>query len=198
MLEALKQIDTEWFLWINGHHCTVLDWTMWTLSQHWCFAIVLVAAAVPLLIERFRLSPFSISISRRWWLTILAITLCFLIADQGSVHLFKETVARLRPCHALDDVYMFRTGCGGQYGFVSSHAANAFAVITFITLCRRKALTTTLLLFWGVAVCYSRIYLGKHYPGDLLCGAFFGMVIGLIVWHLTRYFEKKLHFDETK
>lgn len=190
MLETLKQIDTQWFLWINSHHNTVLDWTMWTLSQHWFWLVVLVAAFGMLTL---RYEP------RRWWMVLIAIVLCFLLADQGSVHLFKDTVERLRPCHVLDDVRMFHTHCGGQYGFVSSHAANAFAIATFLVLrYRRRPLAGILLLLWAVATCYSRAYLGKHYPGDLVCGALFGTIIGLIVWWIVSLVEKKLPSGETK
>ena len=201
MIETLKEIDTQWFLWINGHHCTAMDWTMWVLSQHWFFAAVLVLAFFALTTRSFQLSPFTFHIEKRWWFVLLAIGLCFLLADQGSVQLFKNTVGRLRPCHALDDVYMFRTGCGGKYGFVSSHAANAFAIVTFLWMRYKKkwsvdsgkwAVRITLigLLVWALATCYSRAYLGKHYPGDLICGALFGIVVGLIVWWLCGLIEK--------
>jgi undecaprenyl-diphosphatase len=191
MLDYLQQIDTEWFLWVNSHHNTVMDWTMWVLSQHWFFAAVLLMAFG---LTTLRTEP------RRWWLVLAAIGLCFLLADQGSVQLFKNTVCRLRPCHAIEDVRMFRTGCGGQYGFVSSHAANAFAIVTLLWLRYRRTATWTVvvMLLWALATCYSRAYLGKHYPGDLLCGALFGIVVGLIVWWLLSLVEKKLHKCETK
>lgn len=183
MLDALQQTDTNWFLWVNSHHTTALDWVMWVLSQHWCFAAVLLLAFG---LTTLRIEP------RRWWLVLLAVGACFLLADQGSVHLFKNTVGRLRPCHALEDVRMFRTGCGGQYGFVSSHAANAFAIATFLWMrYRRNAkVTLALLALWAFATCYSRAYLGKHYPGDLVCGALFGILVGLIVWWLAATIEK--------
>ena len=190
MLETLKHIDTLWFLWVNSHHTTALDWVLWTLSQHWCWAVVLLLAFG---LVTLRHEP------RRWWLVLAGIVLCFLLADQGSVHLFKETVGRLRPCHALDDVRMFRTHCGGQYGFVSSHAANAFAIITFLIMrYRKRTVACILLTLWAVATCYSRVYLGKHYPGDVICGALFGIIIGLVVWWLSRWIEKKLLKGETK
>ena len=199
MIETLKDIDTQWFLWINSHHNTALDWVLWTLSQHWSWAVVLIIAFFALTTKTFHLSPFTFHLEKRWWLVIVGIVLCFLLADQGSVHLFKETVGRLRPCHALEEVRMFRTHCGGQYGFVSSHAANAFAIVTFLVLRYRKQTWACLLLFlWAVATCYSRAYLGKHYPGDLLCGALFGALIGLIVWWLSTLVEKKLRRSETK
>lgn len=192
MLETLKEIDTQWFLWINSHHTTALDWTMWSLSQHWSWLVVIVLA---FLLLTLRQEP------RRWWLVLAAIGLCFLLADQGSV-LIKDTVCRLRPCHALEDVRMFRTHCGGQYGFVSSHAANAFAVALFFVLRYWKRLKRQwpllLLIVWALATSYSRAYLGKHYPGDLVCGAILGCIIALIVWWLTDTIEKKLRKSETK
>ncbi len=192
MLETLKEIDTQWFLWINSHHTTALDWTMWTLSQHWSWAVVIVLAFVLLTLRK---EP------RRWWLVAVGVVLCFLLADQGSV-LIKDTVCRLRPCHALEDVRMFRTHCGGQYGFVSSHAANAFAVALFFVLRYWKRLKRQwpllLLIVWALATSYSRAYLGKHYPGDLVCGAILGCIIALIMWWLTDTIEKKLRKSETK
>ena len=190
MLETLKNLDTQWFLWINSHYNTPLDWVMWTLSQRWSWAVVLLLAFGLLTLRK---EP------KRWWLVLAGVVFCFLLADQGSVHLFKETVCRLRPCHALDSVRMFHTRCGGQYGFVSSHAANAFAIVTFLVLrYGRFPWATVLLTLWALATCYSRAYLGKHYPGDLICGALFGVVIGLIVSWIDLWIEKKFIKHETK
>ena len=186
-------MDTQWFLWVNSHHSTAMDWVMWTLSQHWSMGVV-IAAAYCLLALRYE--------PRRWWIALLGIALCFLLADQGSVHLFKNTVCRLRPCHVLEDVQMFQTHCGGQYGFVSSHAANAFAVGLFLILRYWKKVKSQwalmLMMLWAVLVCYSRPYLGKHYPGDVICGAIFGIIIALIVWWIMNVIEKKFYKSETK
>lgn len=198
MIERLNEIDTQWFLWVNGHQCTAMDWVMWTLSQHWSWAVVIVLAFVFLTLRR---EP------RNWWIVLTGVAVCFLLADQGSVHLFKDTVCRLRPCHALEEVRMFHTNCGGQYGFISSHAANAFAIAMFLWLRYqhweghsnwRALIGPICLVLWAFATSYSRAYLGKHYPGDLICGALFGIVIGALVWLIVRMIEKKLHKNETK
>ena len=95
---------------------------------------------------------------------------------------------------------MFREGCGGQYGFISSHAANAFAIAVFILLkyWKRNRVVPLCMMVWAVLTCYSRVYLGKHYPGDLLCGALFGVLVAFVVHYVTLWTEKKLAKNETK
>ena len=193
-----NQIDTDLFLWINQHHCTIADWVLWVASQSWSWGIVLLLA---FLLTTLRHEP------RRWWLVLIGIALCFLLADRTSV-IIKELVCRPRPCHALGNVRMFRTSCGGPYGFVSSHAANVFALAMFLTLRYRSSLTHShrnhnvfapkkhrgvlfpvMIFLWAAVVGYSRPYLGKHYPGDVLCGALLGMLLGLIVFLLIQIID---------
>lgn len=191
MLKTLKEVDTSLFLWVNSHHNMVLDWVLWILSQWWCWAALLVLFFG---LTTLRREP------RKWWFMLAGIGLCFLVADQTSVHLLKETVCRLRPCHALEEVRMFRTHCGGQYGFVSSHAANAFALLTLFFMRYRKSDKWTLLAMalWAIGTCYSRVYLGKHYPGDIAGGALLGIIVGLIVYVVATTIEKKIKKNETK
>lgn len=182
MLERINNIDAALLLWINSHHSTALDWVMWTLSQHWSWAVVLLLFFGLVTLRR---EP------QQWWLVLAAVVLCFVLADQGS-GLIKGLVCRPRPCHALENVRMFRTSCGGQYGFVSSHAANAFAIVTFFWLRYRRhhRIGTALMLVWAMAVCYSRAYLGKHYPGDLLGGAVLGVAMGALVFWISKKIKK--------
>lgn len=192
MFETLNNIDTQLFYIVNSHHSTVMDWVMWFLSSRWSWLLVLVAAYLCVAFMHDK---------NRWWLPLVAIGLCFLLSDRGSVMLFKDTICRLRPCHALPDVHLFREGCGGQYGFVSSHASNAFALLTFFWLRYRRThlrVVPICMFIWALVMCYSRIYLGKHYPGDILSGALFGMLVGWFVWYLTNIFEKKFPKCETK
>ena len=175
------QHDIDLFYWINSHHTPWLDWVMWVASQPWSWAIVLVTAIVYMAVHQ-----------KRWqWLWILAgIGLCFLLSDRISVLCFKDVFCRLRPCHALENVRMFRTSCGGAYGFVSSHAANVFALALFLSLWHRKKGFSILLFLWAILVCYSRPYLGKHYPGDVICGAALGLIVGLVVFFIVQYAGK--------
>ena len=198
----LVQTDTDLFLWINQHHCTAADWILWVASQSWSWAIVLV---VTIVFTTLRHEP------RRWWLVLLGIVLCFLLADRTSVFI-KYLVCRPRPCHALENVRMFRTTCGGAYGFVSSHAANVFSLAMFLVLryCRSLShsrilqrdntpyhkchcLFPILIFLWACIVGYSRPYLGKHYPGDVICGGILGLLIGLCVYLVIQLIDNISH-----
>lgn len=190
MIEALSEFDTKAFLFLNGLQCDALDWPMWVVSQHWSWAIVLVAAYAAMTLRK---EP------RNWWLVLAAGGLCFLLADQGA-NLIKNWVCRPRPCQVLEDFNHFHTECGVSFSFISNHAANAFALAIFLFLRYRKQMKTLpiIMFVWAFLTSYSRIYLGKHYPGDILCGALFGILVGWFVWWLIKYFEKKFLKNETK
>lgn len=187
-MDRLLTWDTDALVWINSHNSPALDWIMWIASQPWSWTIVF-SIAIGLLTLRYE--------PRRWWVVLLALIFCILLGDRISVMAFKDVFQRLRPCHVIDNLHMFRTGCGGQYGFVSSHAANIFSLVTFIVVryttpksdfsVKHKWLVALPLVLWALLVCYSRPYLGKHYPGDVLCGALLGILIGLAVHFLTRW-----------
>lgn len=139
----------------------------------------------------------------KWRLLILApfVTLLVISSDQISVHLFKDVFMRLRPCHnplIADLVHTVNNHCGGQYGFVSSHAANTFALACFVGLVLKNHFKWMLpfMLSWAAIVSYSRIYLGVHYPGDILGGALLGTLIGVLIfkalWYTNNSFNLKL------
>ena len=135
---------------------------------------------------------------RGWWI-LLAIALVVLCSDQLSAHVCKPLFHRLRPCFNPDLeglIHLPRGLAGGKYGFVSSHAANTFAVASFLTPALRKSYRSIgwWLYGWALLSSYSRIYLGLHYPGDILAGAALGILIGLILWKLTQLFFKH-HLD---
>lgn len=181
-MSEIITFDTAAFYWINHHFNPVADWVFWVSSQHWAWACVLIVAFC---LTTLRREP------SKWWLVLMGILLCFLLSDRISVLCFKDVFQRLRPCQSLEDVRMFRTSCGGLYGFVSSHAANVFALALFLSLRFRKRgvhpwLFTTLMFLWAAVVGYSRPYLGKHYPGDVVCGALVGLIIGLVVYGIVQ------------
>ena len=189
LMSDLEQLDTSLFLWINRHHSEATDWVLWVASQGWSWIVVILLAFS---LTTLRREP------RRWWLVLAGIGLCFLLADRISVLCFKDVFCRLRPCQTIEGVRMFRTSCGGLYGFVSSHAANVFALAMFLSLRFRNKghhgwMFTLLIFLWAIVVCYSRPYLGKHYPGDVVCGAALGLCIGAVVYFAIQGIEKLIY-----
>ena len=176
MINQLKAFDTTLFLYLNGKHHALLDPIMYYASNKlfWLpFYLVLVYLIIPIFKKR---SIF----------VLLAIGLLILITDQTASHLLKNTVQRLRPSHEpalMGQIYLNNGGPGGQYGFVSSHAANAFALATFLALLlpKRFHFLKYILFFWAILVAYSRIYNGVHYPGDVLVAAVLGGAFGWIM-----------------
>ncbi len=185
MLSTLIDLDTQLFLFLNGLHNEAFDSIMAWISGKttwWPFYLLLL---------------LYLGWTRRWQLVpiIFFIALVVTLADQTSVHLFKEVFERLRPCHepALKEaVHIVNGRCGGMYGFVSSHAANTFAVAMLLLLIQRKRWFTALMLTWAAIVSYSRIYLGVHYPGDVLGGAVLGVLCGLLVYLLFSWTVQQL------
>ena len=181
-METLEALDRAAFLAINGWHAPWADGPMLVVSEMstW-FPLYLVFL---FLIQR--------RFDRRglWW-AIPVLGLMILCSDKGSVILFKETVQRLRPCHEptlQGMVHLVKEGCGGRFGFVSSHASNHFAIALFMigVLGGRPRWALPALLAWASLVAYSRVYLGVHYPGDVLVGALYGAGIGAIFAVLFR------------
>ncbi len=108
---------------------------------------------------------------------------------------------RLRPSHDPDIshlVHIVRDRQGGLYGFVSSHAANSFAFATFTFLAISRRWFTILIFSWATVVSYSRIYLGVHYPGDIIAGAALGLLTGTALWYLNCYTLKVFSRPEKK
>ncbi|MCF6240056.1 MAG: phosphatase PAP2 family protein [Bacteroidales bacterium] len=186
MLEKLIEIDTQLFLFLNGIHSPFWDTIMWYTSA--------TATWVPL----YALVLFFIFKEYKWkgFVPLIFLVLLVFAADKISVHAFKNFFERLRPCHNQDIanlVHIIREHCGGQYGFVSSHAANTFAFASFTSLFFRNKKYTWFIFIWAAFVSYSRIYLGVHYPGDIMGGALLGWIIGYLLYQLyipaSKYFR---------
>jgi undecaprenyl-diphosphatase len=122
-------------------------------------------------------------------IAVLALAVVILITDQVSSHIIKELVGRLRPCHELDGVRLL-VGCGGGKSFPSSHAANNFAAAVVLSFFYKQYKW----IFFTIAsmVALSRVYIGVHYPLDIIGGAIIGTIFGLIVILITKLILKKI------
>ena len=119
------------------------------------------------------------------------------VSDQMSSTVIKNSVMRLRPCHdpaVAPQLHLVNGYCGGQYGFVSSHASNSFALVSFLVFLFRKERIKLqwVVLSWAILVSLSRIYLGAHYPTDIICGALLGVIIGAAAQKTFRLYDKKI------
>ncbi|WP_255069856.1 phosphatase PAP2 family protein [Lacihabitans sp. LS3-19] len=178
MIEQILEWDKNAFLWLNSYHNFWLDKTMlfFSASKVWIPLYVLI---IFLFFKNFN------------WQNaikfILIIIASVALSDFIASGIFKPYFQRLRPCHEILSEMILVGKCGGQFGFASSHAANSFALFMSIFLIfRRQNLWIFLLLFWAIIVSYSRIYLGVHYPIDILVGGCIGIVISLSIYKLFK------------
>ena len=176
LFEQLQHFDTELFLLMNEKHNAFFDVIMFWASDK-LFWIPFYAVLLFFLIKIYK--KFSAYI-------LLAIGITIGLSDQIASGLIKNSVKRLRPSHEpslMPLIHLSKAGPGGMYGFVSSHSANAFGLLTFLFfLLPSKYKWLKIILFcWALLVSYSRIYNGVHYPSDVIGGAIVGILSGGLV-----------------
>ena len=174
-ITLLSTLDRDFTLAINSCHSPFFDNFFYIYTQTWTWTPIIFILLVWMW--------------RRWGVRSLyvvgGIALCILLADQISSSILKPWVARLRPTHnpeIADLIHTVNGYRGGRYGFVSSHAANAATFVTFTALVFRNRFYTILLMLWAFLTAYSRVYLGVHYVGDVVCGALVGVLVGVGVY----------------
>lgn len=172
MLDFFYDIDLRLFRWINNAHSSLWDIIMYWLSDSYIWVPLYVFWLVYIISEYGK---------KGIWICVFVVLLIFM-TDSGSTLLFKENFKRLRPCHALTNVHTVFGNCGGKYGFVSSHASNVFGLATYLSLWLYKDIPHfwKFAFLWAAIISYSRIYLGVHYPFDVICGAILGMLLGWV------------------
>ena len=185
-LEQLINIDKQLLLAMNGSDSLFWDGVMhvYTTTVVW---IPFALALVYLLIKNNNLMNFIVLVA----MCALVITL----ADGITSTICKPLFARFRPTHDPEIMYLVdvvNNYRAYKYGFMSSHAANSFGIAMFVMLLVKNRLLSVSLVIWALLNCYSRIYLGVHYPGDIICGTLVGILSGVLVYKLYSYIRDKM------
>ena len=175
MINWLNSIDIFLFRLINENGFTEMDPIMLMATNKFTW-IPLYMIIIYLLYKKYKLNFL--------WV-IFSLILLISLADFGSVHFFKNVFERLRPCHQLEQIRVVGE-CGGLYSFISSHAANTFSIAFFIGLLFRNLWGFVFLFSWSVIIGYSRIYLGVHFPFDIVGGMFWGLFVSLLTYKLLK------------
>lgn len=183
----LRELDRTWMLRLNGMHHPWLDPIMWWISNPFIW-IPLYAFILFLVIKNYK---------QQSWVVIPGGALAVALADKITSGFMKPYFARPRPSHAEDLqglLHHLNDYLGGKYGFASGHAATTFSIAVFFFLILRGQYRWAALLFqWTILVSYSRIYLGVHYPGDILVGMFVGFLCALLCFLLSKFICRKYH-----
>ncbi len=189
MIEYLQQLDTELFLFLNSLHCPVMDRFMYLFTGRFIW-VPMYVTLLYIITRHFR--------ARRAIVMVLGIVLSIVIADQLCATVLRPIFERLRPANLENPisvlVHIVDGYRGGRYSFPSCHAANSFALASFVWMMIRKPRTRAFILIWALITCYSRIYLGVHYPGDLIVGGMIGIIVGTGCFYLSvgvlRYIDR--------
>ena len=190
MLDNLLKLDQQLTLFLNGSDSLFWDGVAQTATK----TVTWLPLAVVLLYVIIRNNDI-----RNVLLIIVSMALCVLIADQVASGICKPFFARFRPAQDPHIMYMvdivdgYR---GGRFGFFSSHASNTFALAVFVSLLIRHRALTLGLVSWALLNCWTRVYLGVHYVGDLFVGTCFGCIVGFVIYFLFKKITK-LEIDES-
>jgi undecaprenyl-diphosphatase len=178
MIDQLVELDKEIFLTLNGLHTNWLDPVMFYATNTFVW-IPLYLLLLFLVLKKYRNDS---------WAPLAGVLITILLADQITSGIMKPLFERLRPSRdpeLKNLVHIVRGYTGGLYGFASSHAANTMGVALFFwMLFKQEHKWIAILFLWAILMAYSRIYLGVHYPGDIITGMIVGILAAMLGFKL--------------
>lgn len=182
IVQNIKDLDTQMLLGINQMHSAYWDSFMWLVTDKYVW--------IPLYISLIYVIFRNHSPKAFLWCAV-AIGLMILITDNFNSQWLRPWIGRLRPSN-LDNpissmVHVVNDYRGGPYGFPSSHSSNTWGIVFFVAFLFRKYWLNSFLAAWAILVCYSRSYLGVHYPGDLFVGMLLGLTGAILAYLLFAY-----------
>ncbi len=185
-METLLQLDRDLLIWFNTSHTAFLDAMMmfFTRIEFWLPFFILVAYQV-----------FKYKKKEAWW-WLIGIFVLILFGDLISTYLFKNILQRLRPSHEpslYGIVNLVKAYAGDKFGFVSSHATAVFAFAIYTSKLFKNNIYTLSITFWSLLIVYTRLYLGLHYPGDILGGMALGLGLGYLFYRIVRWWIYRLY-----
>lgn len=186
-LSQMIDLDRQLLLALNGSDSLFLDGLVKTLTT--------AVTWIPLYLSLLFLVLKNNDNLQKVLLIVVCAGLCVFFAGSLNDMIVKPLVERWRPSHdeqigmAVDVVNGYR---GGKYGFFSSHAANTFSLAVFFALLVRSRLLSVALVVWSLVNCWTRLYLGVHFPGDILCGLLWGGLVGTGMWLMHHRLSRKL------
>lgn len=176
-MSIFTEIDQQLLFWLNGSDSLFTDGVMTTLTAGTTW--------IPLYIALFYLVLKNNETMAQVLLTIGCAAVCVLVTAGITNLVIKPLVARPRPCDDPIIKYAVDVVSGvsaGNYSFFSAHAANTSALVMFLALLIRNKLFIVTMIIWSLLNCYTRLYLGVHYPSDIICGLLFGSLMGFITY----------------
>ncbi|WP_340077459.1 phosphatase PAP2 family protein [Leptobacterium sp. I13] len=187
MLERLIAYDKELFIFLNNLGSEPWDGFWLLVTDKW--------TSIPLYIVLLVLSFQKLGF-KRTLVVIVSVVVMIIVTDQLA-NVFKYGVARLRPCHdetVMNSMRLVKAYCGGKFSYFSAHAANSFAVATFFAILFRPYVKwfSVVLVIWALMVAYSRIYIGVHFPMDIITGISVGLLIGWLFFILVQKINDKI------
>ena len=195
MIEEILKLDSKLFLYLNNLGTPEFD-GFWTILSKIEANILMYLFLICLFFYVQKIRPKFLNV----FYLIFVIALMITIADQGA-NLFKDSFQRLRPCHnesLKDTLRLVKENCGGKYGFFSAHASNSFSLAIFFGLLFKNRIRYIILItiIYASLISYSRIYLGVHFPIDIIIGSSFGLCVGFIMYSFV-YLKFLKFFNKT-